>query len=70
MFPNPDTYYAVLKAEREVLVRQAERRAPLLEAARRPRPARRLPERVAAMPSGWLALATGIVRWVLRPAQV
>lgn len=70
MFPNTDTFYAALKAERGLALKRAERRALLLEAVE--------PHRAtAAGTSAGLALARlsrmaraiRFVRAVLRPVQ-
>ena len=69
MGPHLDTCYAALKVERELALRRAAHRAPLLEAAAHSRSA---PAGVRVGPAlargGRLVRAVRVVRRVLRPA--
>ncbi len=69
-----DTYAVMLDAERKLMIRRAERRAPLIAAAKLTRavPAGGHAETVAASRvsvGSHLARAMRSLRWVLRPAH-
>ena len=69
MFPHADTYYAAVATERMLELTRAERRALLSEAAKKPRPALRLPARTATISWGRLGRAVQGLRRVPRPAH-
>jgi hypothetical protein len=65
-----DTYATALTVERALVLKRAERRAPLLEAAKRPGSAPTVAHaRTATLRLGWFARAVRSVRWHLKPAH-
>ena len=71
MLPNLDTYAAAADIDRALTLKRAERRARLLEAAKRPRstPVDRSPDFSSAR-WGRLVRTVRSVRWSLRPSHV
>ena len=70
MITHPDTCYAIARAKHAELLRDAEHRALLREAARRPRPAPSVARsRAVTFRLDWLARAVRSLRRVPRPAH-